>query len=101
MLRGQLFQCFFQSLPKFRPARRFVRITLAAWQPSQFVLSVLASEDVVSTLTPPEIDRKVGGDPIEPSRKARPRLEVLKIFKSSNKGFLSQLQRIILIMDYR
>ncbi len=55
----------------------------------------------VATLAPPEIDRKVCRDAVEPSRKAGTRFELGEVLERPNEGLLCELNRVILIVHHR
>jgi hypothetical protein len=54
-----------------------------------------ATSSPVLSLAATKVDREIGGDAIEPSRKARTRFELGKVLVGANEGFLGQLNRII------
>ena len=55
----------------------------------------------MAPLAAAEIDREIGGDTIEPGRKARTRFELGEVLVGANEGFLSQLNSIILVVHDR
>src|SRR5438552_2727945 len=55
----------------------------------------------MAAFAPPEINREVRRDSIEPGREARTLFELAQVLICSYESFLSQLDCIVLIMHYR
>src|SRR5271157_4209426 len=101
MFRGQLFKGSINPLVQFVADSFLIGIAARARQTADFGFGIIAAQDLMTSLAPAEVDREVGRDTIEPSRKARSGLEFGEVFVSTNKGLLCQLNRIILIVHNR
>ena len=97
----QLLECSIDTTAQFGAGRLLVGIAARTRQAIDFRLGVFTAEHLMAALAAAEIDREIGCDAIKPGGKARPRLEFGKVLVSTNKGFLRQFNRVILIVHDR
>ena len=74
---------------------------MRSWQSADFVVGIFTVQDHMTAFAPPEIDREVGRDSIEPRRKTGSGFEFGKVFERSYEGLLCEFNRVILIVHYR
>src|ERR1700674_1044941 len=98
MFRRQLIERLSNLFVELVSPQLAIRVALRAGQAADLVVRVLAPQHDVPALAAAEIDREVGRDPIEPSRKAGARFESGQVLESTDKCLLRKLYRIILVV---
>src|SRR5262249_48597359 len=101
MFWRQLLQRLRETSGEFFAACGLEGITLFGPQSLLFIFSLFATQQYVTSFTPPQVDCQVCCDSIEPSREAGARFEFLQILVRPYEGFLRKFDRIILIVHDR
>src|SRR5580704_8529969 len=101
MLRRQLVERALDALAQFAPLRCPVRIAELARQPLELGFGFLTAHRRTALFATAKIDCEVGGNPVQPGRKARARFEFADVRESTYESLLSQLERIFLVVNHR